>query len=312
MRALVLGGYGAVGAHAVTALRASGQIAVVAGRDPARAERVVDLEDDSSYARALVDIDVVINASGIEAPRLASTAARRGAGFVDVTATTAYVSALEALVAPAPVLVNVGLAPGLTNLLAAAVHAESPGAIELVVLLGAGERHGAAAVDWSYQRLGKRFSDPADRHQVRNYTEPRRFDLPEYGRRRLFRLDFSDQHALTRDLGTPVRTYFGLDSVLATWALAALTWIPGASRAPRGIHLPGSDRWLVMARGAGGATRWGRGSNQSRATGVMAALAATLVPRLPPGVHQLHRWMSLADVPGGQGIDVDGHGTKRY
>jgi hypothetical protein len=48
-----------------------------------------------------------------------------------------------------------------------------------------------------------------------------------WGRRRLYRTDFSDQHSLTRDLGVPVRTYFGLDSRLATGALAALTWAPG-------------------------------------------------------------------------------------
>jgi hypothetical protein len=63
----------------------------------------------------------------------------------------------------------------------------------------------------------------SDGRLVRNYTRPRRFDLPGQGRRRLCRADFADQHALSRDLAVPVRTYFGVDSRLATALLAGLT-----------------------------------------------------------------------------------------
>jgi uncharacterized protein YbjT (DUF2867 family) len=49
VKALVLGGYGAVGARIVAALRSEGDVAVAAGRDAARAERVVDLSDRDSY-----------------------------------------------------------------------------------------------------------------------------------------------------------------------------------------------------------------------------------------------------------------------
>jgi hypothetical protein len=76
------------------------------------------------------------------------------------------------------------LGPGLTNLLAAAVHDTEPGPIDIALLVGAGERHGAAATAWSYGLLGKRFRDP-DGRLVRNYTRPRRFALPSDGRRRL-------------------------------------------------------------------------------------------------------------------------------
>src|SRR5262245_13065667 len=186
---------------------------------------------------------------------------------------------------PGPCSSAWGWAPGLTNLLAAAVHAAAPGPVDLAVFLGAGERHGAAAVAWSYGLLGRRFRDPGTGGQVRNYTQPRRFDLPGQGQRRLYRADFCDQHALTRDLQVPVRTYFGLDSRLASAALAALTWIPGASRAPRGLPLPGSDRWLVLARGRDGTSRWASGQVEAHATAVLAATAARatagLLPRGP-------------------------------
>lgn len=139
MRTLVLGGYGAVDARVVAELRSGGQVAVFAGRERRRAGRVVDLGDDRSDRAALDDV-AVVNASGIEDAALAVTT-DRGGGFVDVTATTAYVAALEGLRPRAPVLISVGLDPGLTNLLAATLHASAPGgAIDLVVLLGAGER----------------------------------------------------------------------------------------------------------------------------------------------------------------------------
>lgn len=302
---LVLGGYGAVGSHLMAEFRSAGDTASAAGRDATRADRIVDLNETglTSYLAALRGMDVVVNASGAENLRLAELAAERGLAFVDVTATTAYVAALERLDPPQPVIVNVGLAPGLTNLLAASLHAATPGPVDVAVLLGAGEKHGAAATDWSYQLLGKHFHDHG--RMIRNYTHPEVFTLPGYGRRRLYRVDFSDQHALSRDLGIQVRTYFGLDSRLATAALATLTRLPGASQAPRGLHLPGSDRWIVLARGQNGTARCARGQNQSHATAVIAAAAVRRARDLAPGVHHIHQVMTLSDVPTARGIEVD-------
>ncbi|MEU2031938.1 hypothetical protein [Nocardia amamiensis] len=304
MRVLVLGGYGAVGRHLVTELRRTGDIVLVAGRDPARADVGIDLSEPGlrSYREALDGIDVVVNTSGSEDPRLAQQAAERGSAFVDVTASTEYVALLERTVPPSPVILSVGLAPGLTNLLAAAVHAQSPGPVDIAVLLGAGERHGAAATEWSYRLLGRRFR--ADGECVRNYTRPRVFELPGHRRRRLFRADFSDQHVLSRDLGVRVRTYFALDSRIATIGLGLATWIPGAARLPHGLHLPGSDEWTVLARTRSGLTRWARGRSQSRATALLAAAAVRAATGMEPGVHHLHNVLALADLPTDTGIAI--------
>ncbi|MFC9895393.1 NAD-dependent epimerase/dehydratase family protein [Nocardia sp. NPDC127579] len=291
MRVLVLGGYGAVGRPLVERLRAAGDSVVAAGRDPVRADRVVDLRDLDSYRGALEQVDVVVNASGAEDPRLAALAGAAGAAFIDVTASTEYIARLCNTEQSGPVVVDAGLAPGLTSLLAVAVAGAGP--IDLAVLLGAGEQHGAAAVAWTYGLLGHRFR--ADDGMVRNYSGPAVFELPGYGRRRMYRADFSDQHTLTRELGVPVRTYFAVDSRLATAGLAALTWVPGAARMPRGLHFPGSDGWLVLARPHTGPARWARGHNQSRATALVAAAAVRRATRLEAGVHPLHRVLALAD-----------------
>ncbi|MFB9880168.1 NAD-dependent epimerase/dehydratase family protein [Planobispora siamensis] len=297
MRALVLGGYGAVGAGIVAELRRRGEEALAAGRNPRLADVVVDLREPRSLAAALPGVDVVVNAAGAEDPTVAEAVTGAGAAFVDITATTGYVAALERLTPCAPVLLSVGLAPGLTNLLAAEVHGESPDTpIDIALLLGAGERHGEASTAWAYGLLGRGFRDPATGRRIRNYTLARHFVLPGQGPRRLYRADYSDQHVLTRDLGVAVRTYFGLDSGAATAALAALTWVPGASKAPRGLHPPGGDRWLAMARGRDGTTRWLGGRGQSRATAAIAATAARAAAGLPAGVHHLHRVLRLADL----------------
>ncbi|MCG5211926.1 saccharopine dehydrogenase [Streptosporangium sp. KLBMP 9127] len=297
MKALVLGGYGAVGVHVVTELRARGDVALAAGRDPRRADLVVDLRRPHTLDAALTGVDVVVNAAGTEDPALVDHVTSHGAAFVDVTATTGYVAALESSAPAAPVLLSAGLAPGLTNLLAAAVHEKAPhGPIDIALLLGSGERYGKASATWAYHLLGRRFDDPATGEEVRNYTRPRRFELPGHGLRRLYRTDYSDQHVLSRDLGVPVRTYFGLGSRLATGALATLTWIPGASTIPPTLHLPGDDRWLALARSRDGHTRWLTGRVQARATGVTAAIAARTAPHLPAGVHHLHQVMGLTDL----------------
>ncbi|WP_174189932.1 saccharopine dehydrogenase [Nocardia barduliensis] len=304
MRVLVLGGYGAVGRYLVAELWRGGDTALAAGRDPARADVTIDLGEPGlqSYQRALDGIDVVVNTSGFECSRLAELAADHGSAFVDVTASTEYVALLERTLLSRPAIVSVGLAPGLTNLLAAAVHAQSPGPIEIAVLLGAGERHGAAATEWSYRLLGRKFRDGNE--FVRNYTRPRLFTLPGHRRRRLFRTDFSDQHVLTRDLGVPVRTYFALDSRIATTALSLATWIPGAAGMPRGLHFPGTDEWMVLARARSGRAHWARGHSQSRATALLAVPAIRAATGLAPGVHHLHNVMNLADLPADSGIEI--------
>jgi hypothetical protein len=276
---LVLGGYGAVGAHTVADLRARGHRVATAGRDAGRADVPLDLADQAAVARAAAAGEVVVTAAGREDAALVRTITDAGAGFVDVSASPDYLAAVERLDPAAPVLLSVGLAPGLTNLLAHAAHRAAPAGtpLDLAVVLGAGEQHGPAATAWSLAMLGRPMADTAHPGRtLRTYTGGATFTLP-HGRRRLFRADFSDQHTLTRDLGRTVRTWFGMDTRLATIGLAALTWLPGARRIPPSLlHLPGSEDWVLQVRDTDGPWLTMTGSNQSHATGVVAARAAEI------------------------------------
>lgn len=297
MKVIVLGGYGAVGSQAVAYLREMAAHVLAAGRDPKRADLLIDAGHPHGLDRVLKDVDVVLNCAGAEDAALADQVTRHGAAFVDITASVEYTSAVERLKPSAPILLSVGLAPGLTNLLAAAVQHEAPAQpIDIALLLGAGERYGKASTAWAYQLLGQDFADPATGERIRNYSRPRRFHLPVYGVRRLLRVDYSDQHVLHRDLGVPVRTYFGLTSRLATAALAVLTRLPAAAHAAPSWHLPGDQRWLALARSADGRTHTLGGRVQAHATAAIAAIAALKAAHLPRGVHHLHHVLDLSDL----------------
>lgn len=95
---------------------------------------------------------MVVNCSGTEDPEVARAAIRAGADFVDVSATREYLDALVLLAPEARahnrrILVSVGLAPGLSNLLAMGLHRASahPEPLELTCLLGSGEAAGSAS-----------------------------------------------------------------------------------------------------------------------------------------------------------------------
>ncbi|WP_280239032.1 sugar nucleotide-binding protein [Nocardia abscessus] len=290
MSVLVLGGYGAVGAHLVRLLRADGIAALAAGRDAARADRVVDLTTMDGFATALAGVSMVVNCSGFEDVRLAAECAQRGLPFVEISATSEYVQALEHV--DGPIVLGVGLAPGLTTLLAVDALASGAGPVDIMIGLGSGEPHGPAATAWTYRLMGQHFPDP-DGTGIRNFTRPRYFTIPEEAGYKPFpalRADFADQHRLTREFAVPVRTYLRLDSRLATAGLAGLTWAP-ALRALAPQRMPGSDRWVVLARTATGSTLWATGRGQSLATAAVAATPVEEITRrritTPTWIHEL-------------------------
>lgn len=290
MSVLVLGGYGAVGAHLVRLLRADGTAALAAGRDALRADRVLDLTEVDSFGAALSGVSMVVNCAGTEDIRLAEECAHRGIPFVEISATTEYVRALERV--EGPVALGVGLAPGLTTLLAVEALSRCSGPVDIMIGLGAGEHHGPAATAWTYRLMGQCFPDP-DGTCIRNFTGPMRFTVPEEAGYKPFpalRVDFADQHRLTREFGVPVRTYLRLDSRLVTAALAGLTWTP-ALRALAPARMPGSDRWVVLARAADGSTQWATGRGQSLATAGVAAATVREIARhritTPTWIHEL-------------------------
>lgn len=299
-KTLILGGYGAVGREAATALVAAAETAVlVAGRHPERARPVpgttavrLDLTDPARLDTALDGVGTVLMCTETGNARVARTCLDRGIHYVDVSATPSVLTDLEKLdPGDATAVLSVGIAPGVTNLLARCAAARAPGRpVRIGVLLGSGERHGAAAVGWTVDGLGREHG-----------TWTVAFPAP-YGRRTVHRFPFSDQHTL--DL-PDVRTGLALDSRPATAVLGAANR-PAVARLLRrpalrgltdavfgGLHL-GGDGFAVTVQ-AGDVRVSFSGHRQSRATGLAAAHVIRRLPGMRPGVAHLEDLVDPAE-----------------
>ncbi|WP_331755802.1 saccharopine dehydrogenase NADP-binding domain-containing protein [Streptomyces sp. NBC_01643] len=318
-RILVVGGYGAVGATVTSALSEwfPGRV-VPGGRDESRAQRHggvrVDVTDLDSFRHTLDSLgDVTMMVLCVEPPdaSVARACLERGIHVVDIGATQHLLDGVAELhdlatSAGATAVLSVGVAPGLTNLLARRAHDAVGGAerLDLTVLLGSGERHGTDAVRWTVDGLA------AERITARSI----RTALPGYGIRTVHPFPFSDQHTLRRTLGVAeITTRMCLDSRLLTGLLFALRRA-GLLRAARlhtvrttltevfrRVHI-GGDGFGIRAdarRGDRHVAYTINGQAQSRVTGLVAAYVARelLTNTAPVGVHHIEELPALADLP---------------
>jgi hypothetical protein len=180
-RVLVLGGQGVLGTAIAAAFRAAGWTSIRAGRrpDPGADFRPVDLDEPDTLERAVDGIDLIVSTVPDERLVAERHVLSRGGVLINVSAMRA--SAVERLrrVPGEPrgtVLMNAGIAPGLTNLLAADLLADHPEAdeVELVFTVSAKSAVGPA---------GSRFAHRALTTESRHQTTV--VPLPEpFGRRR--------------------------------------------------------------------------------------------------------------------------------
>ncbi|MFD1152067.1 saccharopine dehydrogenase NADP-binding domain-containing protein [Saccharothrix hoggarensis] len=294
-RIVVFGGYGAVGREAVAVLARSHDV-VVAGRNPPRSvpgatTLRVDLRDDAAVEHALDGAYAVLMCAEVGNVRVARACLDRGVHYLDVTASQPVLAALRSVEGDATALLSVGLAPGVTNLLARhCVELTGARDVEIGVLLGGGERHGAAAVAWTLDglaALGPSWRMP--------------FPAP-YGTRTVHGFPFPDRHTLRDTLDVHVRTGLCLDSRLLTALL------PAAARFARRLGplaraRLGSDGFAVTVT-AFGVTCAFSGRRQSRATGVVAALLVDRLPGRPRGAWHVDQVVDPAPFL----TEVAGHG----
>jgi saccharopine dehydrogenase-like NADP-dependent oxidoreductase len=241
---LIIGGYGQVGRVISTMLseKFPGRV-IAAGRNYDEAERfsattggnvlpvVLNIHAPSETAELLRDVRLVVMC--VEKPdiRFVANCLQRGIHYVDVSASYEWLSQLESIddeakQGNATAVLSVGLAPGLTNLLAAYNQRlfDEVKQLDIFVMLGLGEVHGEAAVRWTVENANSEFTVHADGKvkRVRSFQDSKTTVFPDgLGRRRTFRFNFSDQHILvkTLDIGS-ASTWLCFDSALATSGFA--------------------------------------------------------------------------------------------
>jgi saccharopine dehydrogenase (NAD+, L-lysine-forming) len=127
---------------------------------------------------------------------LAARCLAAGIDYVDVTAEQSLIEAIEAEQATARAagsraVLQVGLAPGVTNLLCKEAHQAVGGAVrlDLFVLLGLGEAHGPAAIEWTLSHFEPPFwvIERGLPREVRPLRESAPFPLPSERPRRGYR-----------------------------------------------------------------------------------------------------------------------------
>ncbi|MDL5363224.1 saccharopine dehydrogenase family protein [Halalkalicoccus sp. NIPERK01] len=332
MTTLIVGGYGSVG-HTIaeelaTAPDELGAV-IIAGRDGTKATAVAselgdnvsgvtfDLQETESYARVLEDVNQVVMCVDQSGTAFVEACLEREIDYVDITASDEFFRQVEQLGdlarnGGATAVLSVGLAPGVTNLLAKrlADQLSSVSDIRIGVLLGLGEAFGPAASRWTLERIGREFAVSAAGHSrsIRGFSNPVPVEFPRYGRRRAYSFDFADQHVLHRTLDVPARTYLCFDSRGVTSAVYGLSRLGLYRPAAEAIGLDrltdlvstlsvGGDGFAVTVEVDGQQNSTAKtlmtaidGREQSRVTGIVAATVALAIrdTTVPDGVHHVH------------------------
>lgn len=320
---VVVGGYGQVGSRVARLLSMRGLDVTIAGRDGARADAVarvigcghatIDLRARDTWERAVPKSATVLCCVDQDDVEFVRWAVSRGCDYVDVTASDDFFRPVESLTdaaaaAGSTVVLSVGLAPGMTNLLTrlCAEQLEQCSDVQIAILLGLGDRHGDAAIEWTLDRLG-RVPDSSSLVRVRFPSRSSScWAVP---------FDIADHHVVKRTLGIErATTVVTLESSFWTRTAVALRAVLRRRTIRRmvgrfaGRGLLGSEGWAlaVEANGLkGGLPHRARatltGDREVDATALVAARVIELLPNYRrPGVHHLEQMIDIETLVHGQ------------
>ena len=224
---MIIGGHGKVGQSITRALKDLNLILV--GRNEEKMRNFLTKENIQAQTRtmnidsidftALQDVFCVIVCVDQDSTTLVQYCDKYGINYMDVTANSEYIEKIQQLPLSgnSNILLGVGLAPGLTNLLAENFVQMHPSAkdIEIQLILGLGEKHGDAAIKWTLDNFIKDYS-----HKALGKLRPfmKKSSVMIHGKRlRTYNFNFVDQHMLNRAYPDKCfTTYLGFDQSLVT------------------------------------------------------------------------------------------------
>ncbi|MBU3028784.1 NAD-dependent epimerase/dehydratase family protein [Paracoccus marinaquae] len=215
-RVWILGGTGQVGAHVARLLEADGAgIVTVSRRGSAGYEHVAaDLSAQDTHLPFEAG-DRVINLTEATGAAIMRSAIRLGAVLIETSATPEYMLSFRDLArregGPGMLLDCVGVAPGLTNLMAHELRRLHPDLRRLHIgaELGLGAHAGPAAMRWFYESLGTRLSVRRDGRMTEIATGRlvRRFPFADGKPDRIaLNFPFVEQRILAEEFGPSVET----------------------------------------------------------------------------------------------------------
>lgn len=234
---LIVGGYGAVGSIITEklAIKYPNKV-IVAGRNFKKAEELairlnqtvtpykLDISKNTDNTNLLNNVGLVVMCIDQVDTNFIKTCIDKGINYIDITANQNLIEKIEQLNTKAKqnnasVVISVGLAPGITNLLTQ--HSINTSAksqlIDIYILLGLGEKHGDSAYKWTFNNLNTEYHISKNNKTitVKSFTQPKYTEL--YKKQNFYLFNFSDQHSLVKT--TPVNqviTRMAFDSILFT------------------------------------------------------------------------------------------------
>jgi len=242
---IVVGGYGHVGQIICTELsKLHPGLVFAAGRSIERAQqfcettngRVLPLQLDISKEVDLNvwdDVRIVIMCLDQTDLTFVRFCLAKGIHYVDISADHTFLSQVQTLQDTAisnnsTAVISVGLAPGITNLMAqhASQQLNQTDQIDITIMLGLGDHHGKAAIEWTVDNLATSFATKNGEHItiVSGFSEGKTINFGhKLGRKDAYRFNFSDQHTLSHTLHIPlVSTRLCFDSPFVTKLLGGL------------------------------------------------------------------------------------------
>lgn len=237
---LIIGGYGKVGRiiSEQLAVRFPHKV-IVAGRNLKKAEALAKKLNHTVMPYAL-DINSLAEDSILANTKLVlmcinqkdtafvALCIKNKVHYMDITASMDFITQVEALdeqaqQANTTVALSLGLAPGITNLLAQHAMNQLPKATlaDIFILLGIGEKHGDAAYRWTFDHIHSTYEirDKEKTVRLKSFSQPKTTHL--LGKRTFYTFNFSDQHTLSKTLNTSeIRTRMAFDSRFLTQLIA--------------------------------------------------------------------------------------------
>ena len=235
-RVSIVGGYGKVGGQIAQLMSSElGERLVIAGHNEIEAYRFaqsldtsahwrfINIEDPTTFDKALEGVTLIVVCVDTKTLDLVHACIERGIHYIDITASIEVIDRFKAANELAHergvlLLSSVGLAPGLTSLMAKACVQYSPetvSSISIHILLGLGERHGKAAIGWMLNRLYQPFwvrTGPGKERRTPYVRKSKAQFSDGLGLRKTYQIDFSDQHTIPDTLNIPsASTWFTFD-----------------------------------------------------------------------------------------------------
>lgn len=205
---LVIGGHGAVGQIVVKKLHAFGyQNITIGGRNiekmaafsstftPNLNYQLLDISQNKNYEKELQSIDLVIVCIDQTNTLFVEQLIKLKIDYLDITANTSFLNQISSLNIPndVSVVTSVGLAPGLTNLMAHHYLAKHPDTknLSIDIILGLGEQHGLAAIQWMIDELKNSYPIVSKKKATLGYSFGHTIDFGEkLGKKGLTTLTF--------------------------------------------------------------------------------------------------------------------------